>query len=112
MLKITTVQRQLEKMQTYHLRKPFKLDRAALVYGSNRDEFRLIFVRIVEHQYYSSHIKFFPSLRQNTPKPSDFCVIEKATYDDNQEDWIIRNDARINSRHAASPQRRPSFAHS
>ncbi|KAF9138081.1 hypothetical protein BGX30_009615 [Mortierella sp. GBA39] len=108
--KITTVKLQLLKMQTYHLRKPFQVDRAALVYGSNRDEFRLIFVRIVEHQYYSNHIKFFPSLRQNTPRPIDFCVIEKATYDDSQEDWIIRSDARINPRLAASPQRRPSVA--
>lgn len=109
---IAKVQQQLQKMQTYHLRKPFKVDRAALVYGSNRDEFRLTFVRIVEHQYYSNHIKFFPSLRQNTPKPVDFCVIEKATYDDSQEDWVIRSDARINSRYAASPQRQPSIAQS
>ncbi|KAF9149932.1 hypothetical protein BG015_008256 [Linnemannia schmuckeri] len=112
MPKITTVQRQLQKMQTYHLRKPFQVDRAALVYGSNRDEFRLVFVPILEHQYYAKHIKFFPSLQRNTPRPIEYCVIEKATYDDHQEDWVIRSDAKSDSRHAASPQRRPNVAHS
>ncbi|KAG0371297.1 hypothetical protein BGX24_001747 [Mortierella sp. AD032] len=110
MPKITLVQRQLQKMQTYHLRTPFKPDCAALVYGSNRDEFRLVFVPIREHQYYIKHIKFFPSSFQKTPTPSDYCVIEKATYDEQQEDWVIRSDAKINSRPAASPQRRPSVA--
>ncbi|KAG0271068.1 hypothetical protein BGZ95_001187 [Linnemannia exigua] len=110
MPKITLIQQQLQKMQTYHLRTPFKPDCAALVYGSNRDEFRLVFVPIQEHQYYIKHIKFFPSLLHKTPRPSDYCVIEKATYDENQEDWVIRSDAKINSRSAASPQRRPSVS--
>ncbi|KAF9130771.1 hypothetical protein BGW39_002681 [Mortierella sp. 14UC] len=108
MPKIALIQRQLQKMQAYHLRTPFKPDCAALVYGSNRDEFRLVFVPIQEHQYYAKHIKFFPSLIQNSPKPSGYCVIEKATYDETQEDWVIRSDTRINSRLAESPQRRPN----
>lgn len=112
MPKITAIQRQLQKMQTYHLRKPFKVDRAALVYGSYRDEFRLVFVPIQDHQYYAKHIKFFPSSLRGTPRPTEYCVIEKATYDDNQDEWVIRSDAKINSRHSASPQRRPSVAHS
>ncbi|KAF9093637.1 hypothetical protein BGX23_003082 [Mortierella sp. AD031] len=108
MPKITACQRQLQKMQTYHLRGPFQPDVAALVYGSNRDEFRLVFVPIQEHQYYAKHIKFFPSSLRG--KPGDHCVIEKAIYDDSQEDWVIRSDARINSRLTASPQRRPSVS--
>ncbi|KAF9907259.1 hypothetical protein EC991_011160 [Linnemannia zychae] len=107
MPKISLIQRQLQKMQTYHLRTPFKLDCAALVYGSNRDEFRLVFVPIQEHQYYAKHIKFFPSLIQNSPQPNNYYVIEKATYDEAQEDWVIRSAAKINYRPAASPQRRP-----
>ncbi|KAG0286222.1 hypothetical protein BGZ96_009621, partial [Linnemannia gamsii] len=112
MSKLTTIQRQLQKMQKYHLRKKFQVDRAALVYGSYRDEFRLVFVPIQEHQYYTKHIKFFPSSLRGTPRPAEYCVIEKATYDDNRDEWVIRSDVKITSRQSASPQRRPNVAHS
>jgi hypothetical protein len=69
-------------------------------------------VPIQEHQYYAKHIKFFPSSLRGTPRPAEYCVIEKATYDDNQEDWVIRSDVKITSHHAGSPQRRSSVMHS
>ncbi|KAF9920459.1 hypothetical protein FBU30_009712 [Linnemannia zychae] len=108
MPKITAIQNQLQRIQTHYLRPPFQPDYAALVYGSTRDEFRLMFVPIQEHQYFAKHIKFFPSSLPRLPQPINYCVIEKATYDYDQEDWVIRNDVKIHSRPTASQQRRPS----
>ncbi|KAG0006128.1 hypothetical protein BGZ79_008674 [Entomortierella chlamydospora] len=88
---------QIKQMQDYFLRPPFRLDKVALVYGSSREEFRLQFVPVVEHLFYSTYLEYLPS-SFGKAIPGHFCVIEKAVYDASRAVWAIRDGVRINPR--------------
>ncbi|KAF9914012.1 hypothetical protein BX616_009142 [Lobosporangium transversale] len=94
---VNMVYQQLQLAQEYFLRAPFRLDKATLVYGSNRDEFRLFFFPVEEHTYYSKILAYLPSsLSQMSPK--QMCVIEKAVYDASRATWVLANNVRLPSR--------------
>ncbi|KAI1305595.1 hypothetical protein EDD11_004886 [Mortierella claussenii] len=97
---------QLEQMQEYFLRTPFRLDKATLVYGSNRDEFRLQFVPVQEHIFYSRHLEYLPS---SLPRinPKHMSVIEKAVYDASRATWVLGNGVRLAPRAPAMGGRLP-----
>ncbi|KAF9116312.1 hypothetical protein BGX27_003620 [Mortierella sp. AM989] len=85
---------QIKQMQEYFLRPQFRMDKVTLVYGSSRDEFRLQFVPVVEHSFYSTHLEYLPSSLPKI-KPEYFCVIEKAVYDASRGVWALRNGVRL-----------------
>ncbi|KAI7816975.1 hypothetical protein BC939DRAFT_21339 [Gamsiella multidivaricata] len=88
---------QIEQMQEYFLRTPFRMEKVALVYGSSREEFRLLFVPVAEHKYYSEHLSFLPSSLTKA-EPGRFSVIEKAVFDVARSTWTLRNGVRLPSR--------------
>ncbi|KAF9360865.1 hypothetical protein BGX26_007282, partial [Mortierella sp. AD094] len=94
---------QIKQMQEYFLRPPFRLDKVTLVYGSSRDEFRLQFVPVVEHSFYSAHLEYLPSSFRKTI-PGHFCVIEKAVYDASRAVWALRSGVRLTPRPQETPQ--------
>ncbi|KAF9946015.1 hypothetical protein BGZ65_010165, partial [Modicella reniformis] len=80
----------LEQIQEYFLRTPFRMDQASLVYASHRQEFRLIFVAVVEHSYFSKNIKYLPAYLTKR-NPTEFCVVEMGVYDASLRTWTLRN---------------------
>ncbi|KAF9207678.1 hypothetical protein BGZ49_010787 [Haplosporangium sp. Z 27] len=96
---------QIRQMQEYYLRPRFHLDSVALVYGSSREEFRLQFVPVAQHSYYSRQLEYLPSSFLNMD-PKNFCVIEKAVYDPSREVWALRPGIRLAPR-LQEPTQRP-----
>ncbi|KAF9438366.1 hypothetical protein BGZ76_008396 [Entomortierella beljakovae] len=91
---VSTCASQLRQMQEYYLRPRFSVDRVALVYGSSRDEFRLQFVPVDEHSYYSTHLKYLPSSFRRI-NIGHLCVIEKATFDPHRSVWVLPGSVRL-----------------
>ncbi|KAK3807888.1 MAG: hypothetical protein J3Q66DRAFT_356768 [Benniella sp.] len=80
----------LEGVQEYFLRAPFRLDKVALVYAQARNEFRLIFVPVADHLYFSRNIDYLPS-DVSELKPRSFCVAEMGVFDPERRKWVLRN---------------------
>ncbi|KAF8934753.1 hypothetical protein BGZ58_005465 [Dissophora ornata] len=80
---------QIQQMQEYFLRTPFRMEKVSLVYGSRREEFRLQFVPVAEHEYYSKRIQYLPTSLTRAGRDS-FCVAGKAVYDVDRDVWALR----------------------
>ncbi|KAF9347990.1 hypothetical protein BGX34_002763, partial [Mortierella sp. NVP85] len=80
----------LEGVQDYFLRAPFRLDKVALVYAQARNEFRLIFVPVADHLYFSKNIEYLPS-DVSELKPRAFCVVEMGVFDPERRKWVLRS---------------------